>query len=272
MHHLCGNPISYYKLTAEKKGCSVSIDEESNGRVCFAPIVAHFYDSKTNSYSEVFKDIKMSLKMFCKNDDENSCANLCLLNEEEIILWMEELKYIYDFKYTLSLNESESFYIIDLEIPSANKPQFLWLLTGIRNMYEASNALVLKDMFRFIELGLVQPDSLINLFKVISPALRCYSSQTWFRQNFLLRLRTPNEMKSKITSLDFSQQITAIDEFEVISIEKLMYIHAEYDLDRMFKDERVIKRYSENVLPMIKIYEGNNLLPENFIYVDAKEV
>jgi hypothetical protein len=270
MHHLCGNPVSYYKLIAKKKNCSISTNEEKSNRVCFAPIVAHFYDSETNSYSEVFKNIKMSLKMFCKNDDENFCANLCLLNKEEIILWMEELKYIYDFKYTLSLNESESFYIIDLEIPLANKPQFLWLLTGIRNMYESKNALVLKDMFRFIELGLVQPDSLINLFKVIFPTLRWCSSQTWFRRNFLLKLRTPNEMKSKITSLDFSQQITDIDELEIISIEKSMYTSAEYNLDRMFRDEYVIKRYSENVLPMIKIYEKSNLLPENFIYVNTK--
>ncbi len=260
MNYFLGNDRSWYKFISDEH----SVDMY-DGDVCFCEIFESFYDD------DVYTNINMNI-IFFKNVTDKNChtTNRTLLTESELHNWFKVLQKVSYFDYTLQLLDADR-YMMNIRVDQANKLQLLWLLTGIRNVYENLNALVLKDVYKLMRFGLISSENTINIFKVLMTTYKWGSSQTWDSGSGCLQInRTIEDQKKAISNIvDDVNEMQHVDRSPFYSEKSTLKQNAfgsAYQ-DKYFKKTDVFKRYKVHYLPIIEQYKKNNLLLLDFKYV-----
>jgi hypothetical protein len=263
MNHLIGSDKSFYIFKAN----NIKRIDYSNGKICFAPIVKIYNNKPFNNYC--LKKIKMTIKFFKTNCDENvSLSNKTLLNKDELIIWFESLKQVFDYDYSL-FDVDKDFYLMDINIESANKVQFLWLMTGIRSVYEKVGALVIRDVFTLISDGVISSNNIINIFKIFFISMCFENTQTWYSSMFLPKLMTKEEQSHIVTHEALgSCRLTTLESSSFKNNTRTSTSYVSYST--AFCDlKSPIKRYKKLYLPTIKLYKTYGILTEDIIYEET---
>jgi hypothetical protein len=259
MNHFVGCDRSYYKLFEKDDLIINKID----GYVCFEPIV-NFFDSK--GIDSLIEDCKINLRIYKKTTPYTGyTSHLMLINKREMILWFNQLKKVVPFNYSIITMPTR--YDVTLHLGTINKIKFLWLLTGIRNVYERNSAIYMKELFSLIKFNLVKPDNLINLFKILHSECNFTSGQCWFHKGYLIELEDLDLLKQKINktperiqTIDFMKDFPNPDPMTTATLYPILYTHND------FSKESVEERYYKYHIHHINLYKEKNLLPEKFEY------
>lgn len=227
-----------------------------NGRAttnfaCFAEIFGNRRKSVEN---------KVDLLIFIDDFKVKSGVNhLCLLDREEIIEWLDFLKLYTNYSYSIEDKDSHSIWI-KMDIKDCYGCLKL-LLTCTRNIYEAPNNIVMKEIFACKKLNLIESQDLLDLYYKFGVAY----SEIWAIGHVLipyirckLDKKSPEQVRSFLSSspsLDGlfiyyeNETLVSLSNPKVIPYKRLYNV----ELDEYFTNEEVIKRFEDYHSKNIKI-------------------
>lgn len=154
--------IYSYEITNENgKVISEYKNEIDDGKGYATPCFNRYFVDINN---EGLKDTSFNIYIntLVENVDEYDINNYCYLSYDELIKWLDELKKIVDYKYTVS--EIKDGYIVSLKTVNSTSIINKWLVTSIRYVYELPSALALKEAFVLQSNGYFTDMNLIDLF------------------------------------------------------------------------------------------------------------
>ncbi len=264
MNHFVGSTKSFYTF----KSNSFPYIDRLHGKACFFDSIEDWDDCSDGiGYQE---NIEMELFIYKKWTIQNSeTSHRTLLSKKELIIWFDLLREI--FPYTYTLDEADDYkYVMYINIAKANKAQYLWLLTGIRNVYESKSAIILKEVFSLVQYKLISTHNLVNIFKILWSYTNYGSSQTWFDTSDFILLRSVEDHKKAVLAQYCDDQIQDLDESGISKIYMPDYLRV-YDKtheENRFNRINVFKRYIKYWLPMIKYYKEKNMLLKEISYAE----
>lgn len=258
MNYFGTNDKSFYIYKSDE----VSYLNQSKGATCFYNSVQSFNSNSVQS------NIELYLRVFHKEIEEYKfISHLSLLSKDEVKYWFSILNKVVPFSYKL-YDLDDNSWMIEIKIEKIKKLQYLWLITGIRNIYENFNALIIRDVFDLKYNGLIIHDNLINVFNVLFSVTNWYSTQTWSSNSWLALLPSLSELHNKLKLHDKD-----IFEFNISNVDNLKTknrdtIFGEDNQNSPKNAEKIKDRYLNFYLPKIKEYKIHNLLPDDFIFYE----
>ncbi len=169
--------------------------------------ISHYEDSR-NCFSDIFHCIDVEELPFtfgllvCRTNKltDKNYGHRCFLNDDEIVKYIEQLQQIVDFEYTISVI-NEHFIEIEIRSEKMRLIQFKWLLTGLRNLYERSNSVVLNECFKLIEYGFIKTDEIISLFLLLLRFYNIDSLHSWVNDYICFPLEN-KQFKEHLSTTD----------------------------------------------------------------------
>ena len=123
----------------------------------------YFSDGKNGVYDN---DFELRIYNDASLGDDFLCNNYCFISPKQLEWYLEELKQIVPFEYTLT-KADKKFLHLKVSTRGLSKYENKWLLTSIRSCYEFPSSFALREAITFKDHPSFEGENIINLFHMI---------------------------------------------------------------------------------------------------------
>lgn len=224
---------AYNVQTIEEKPVTIGYRARIEDSACFSRL---FDDLRRSTTPKEKVDFSTTLKVcYTSKEIENHKNQVVILSEDDIILWLDYLKNIIDYSYTLE--KEDKYYVITLTgqlLPIEIKT----LLTWVRYIYEAPYSLLLAESIMLYKLGVFPNEHIINIYSIMAlTEIPLGSDHGHLFRSYFHNLYTVDSLKERMP------HITQVN--DLISRHHLKYERGELKASKAFEEKELAKEYSQ---------------------------